>query len=110
MDFCATDRVGLYLLGRGLRVVERRLLPPIKPTKMTSDECKCGDTLKNNPMKVCIIFSLLICTPRNDFEGGRKVILQPGKKWGYTINPTLFQGLQKSEFAEPLFCHPQNHF
>ena len=59
--------------------------------------------------------SLLICILRSNFEGGKKIFfwLKTQKKnWVYTTNP-LFSGWitrKKSEFAEPLFCHPQNHF
>ena len=57
-------------------------------------------------MKVCIIFSLLICTPRNDFEGGRKVILQPGKKVGLYYKPTSFSGSPKIRVCWTTFLPP----
>ena len=77
------------------------------------------------------VVSLLICTLSSDFEGGRKVVLQtqifflvgdPEKKVGLYYKLTFFSGWRKmvlqtrifpekkSDFAEPLFCHPQNHF
>ena len=46
--------------------------------------------------------SLLICTIRSDFKGGRKVVLQIFFFW--------LETQKKGGFAEPLFCHPQNHF
>ena len=51
-------------------------------------------------------YSLLICTLRSDFEGGRKVVLQPEKRWVYRIHPPIFLGLKpekKSEFSKSLF-------
>ena len=59
--------------------------------------------------KYVCTFSLLICTLRSDFEGGRKVVLQTRiffwletekRIWVHTINPTFFR----------LQNHPQNHF
>ena len=62
--------------------------------------------------------SLLICTVKSDFEGGKKVVLQtriffsgsPTKKKNPSLQNHFSPTWQKSEFAEPIFCHPQNHF
>ena len=48
---------------------------------------------------------LCICTLRSDFEGGRKVVLQPAKRWVYIISPHFSLGLQTEKNLSL-----QNHF
>ena len=73
-----------------------------------------------------VSFRLLISTLRNGFEGGSEGFCNL-KKGGIIAQTHLFFGdiepekkqkfdnhfsptWKKSEFAEPLSCHPQNHF
>ena len=55
---------------------------------------------------ICGYFTLLICNHFSRNSLSRKVVLQPEKRWVYSINPPFFLGLQpekKAEFAEQFF-------
>ena len=58
-------------------------------------------------------YSLLICILRSDFKGSRKVVLETQilfSGWRPRKNLALYYKQAFFQVAEPLFCHPQNHF